>query len=59
MGKRDTARERTEAAHAIVGGQLRAMFDKVASQPIPEPLLELVDALEEKRRREELRDPEI
>lgn len=59
MAKEDMARRRAEAAHAIVGGQLRAMFEKVASQPVPEHLIELADALEEKRRREAERDQEF
>ena len=55
MASQDTAQQRAQAADTVLSGELRAMFDKVAGQPIPEHLLELVDALEQKRRREEKR----
>ena len=47
MAKDDNARGEAEAA---LSGQLKAMFDAISGQPVPEQLLELVDALEEKRR---------
>jgi hypothetical protein len=59
MASKDTAQPRAQAADTVLSGELKTMFDKVASQPIPEHLLELVDALEEKRRREERRSREF
>lgn len=59
MSKKDTACDEAEVALGEVGGQLKAMFDKVADQPIPEHLIELVDALEEKRRHQQKLDEEF
>jgi hypothetical protein len=59
MAIKDTAQPRGDSADAKLSGDLKSMFDTVARQPIPEHLLELVDALEEKRRREERRSREF
>lgn len=53
MAKDDNAGREAEAA---LSGQLKAMFDAISGQPVPEKLLELVDALEEKRRDREQTD---
>jgi hypothetical protein len=52
MAIKDTAQPRGDSADAKLSGELKSMFDTVARQPIPEHLLELVEELEEKRRRE-------
>lgn len=44
-------------AEAALTEQLRVMFDTIADQPVPAKLMDLVEALEEKRRyREESGD---
>lgn len=44
-------------AEAVLTEQLRAMFDSIAEQPVPGRMMDLVEALEEKRRyREESGD---
>jgi hypothetical protein len=48
--KGDVPRIETEAE---LSEQLRAMFDEIADQPVPSKLLDLVEALEEKRRYQE------
>jgi hypothetical protein len=40
-------------AEAALSAQLRGMFDLIAEQPVPAKLVDLVDALEEKRRHQE------
>ena len=47
MAKMESVRRDVEAA---LTEQLRAMFDSIAEQPAPGKLIDLVDALEEKRR---------
>jgi Anti-sigma factor NepR len=59
MTKRDTADGEAEAALAKVSGQLKEMFDVISDQPVPEHLLELVEALEEKRRYQQSKDEEF
>jgi hypothetical protein len=56
MTKSDASSRSPQAARTAVRGQLRAMFDKVAAQPVPEHILELVDVLEETQRAQERRD---
>jgi hypothetical protein len=46
MSKQEAAPSETEAA---VAERLQAMFDDVAAQPTPSWLMDLVEALEEKR----------
>lgn len=47
MAKNESGRTDAEAA---LTDQLRAMFDSIAEQPVPGKLMDLVEALEEKRR---------
>lgn len=52
------APESSAADTAPIGEQLKAMFDAVATSPMPERLSQLVEDLEEKYRAGELRrDP--
>nr|WP_276208712.1 NepR family anti-sigma factor [Caulobacter sp. 17J65-9] len=54
----DTPENGALDASAPIGDQLKAMFDTVATSPMPEHLAQLVDELEEKYRAGELRpDP--
>jgi len=46
MAKKDTVHRDAEAA---LTEQLRNMFESIAEQPVPGKLLDLVDALEERR----------
>jgi hypothetical protein len=47
MAKKESVRRDAEAA---LTEQLRAMFDAIVEQPTPRKILDLVEALEEKRR---------
>jgi hypothetical protein len=50
MAKMESVRRDVEAT---LTEQLRAMFDLIAEQPAPSRLIDLVEALEEKRRHRE------
>lgn len=50
MAKKQSVHRDAEAA---LTEQLRTMFDTIAEQPVPGRLMELVEALEEKRRHRE------
>lgn len=47
MAKNESVHRDAEAA---LKEQLRAMFDQIAEQPVPGRIVDLVEALEEKRR---------
>ena len=47
MAKKESVHRDAEAA---LTEQLRAMFDTIAEQPVPGKIMDLVEALEEKRR---------
>jgi hypothetical protein len=53
-GRRSNGMAKNESVHgdaeAALTEQLRAMFDTIAEQPVPDKLMDLVEALEEKRR---------
>ncbi|MDJ1158531.1 NepR family anti-sigma factor [Chelatococcus sp. SYSU_G07232] len=51
-GGRATARPRppiNEALQQVIGAQLKAAYDEIVSQPVPERFLELLHALEAKQ----------
>jgi hypothetical protein len=50
MAKTHPAHRTREIA---VSEDLRALFDEIADQPVPPRLIDLVEALEEKRRHQE------
>lgn len=50
VGKQGTSSPRDDfALHEHIGGRLKAMFDEVVEEPVPEKLRELLDELERKQ----------